>query len=132
MTQLIWDKEYTLPRNELNHLWTSDRLADEFFLCLCLKGKYYNQAVDLMFRIPLTEQFPKSEEEALVFEIDFCDLSPKVQNEFVEYGRLYSKKEITVFLKRIVIRIFQNLDFAYAHMSVMKKLRVELLKGHCR
>jgi hypothetical protein len=128
MTQLIWDKEYRLPKNELDHFWTNDRLEDEFFLCLCLNKKYYNQAVDLMFRIPLTEQHPKSMEEAIAFEINFCDLSPRVQNEFVDYCALYSKKQVTVFLKRIVIRLFQNLDFAYAHISVMKKLRVRVVK----
>jgi hypothetical protein len=125
LTQLIWDAESTLPRNEVDHFWTSDRLADEFFLCLCLNKKYYDQAASLMFRIPLTEQFPKTENEALAFEIDFCDISPKVQDEFVQYCAVYTKKKVTVFLKRIVIRLFQNLDFEFAHMSVMKKLRVE-------
>jgi hypothetical protein len=43
MTQLIWDIEYT--RNELDRHWTTSRLADEFFLCLCLNKKYYQQDI---------------------------------------------------------------------------------------
>lgn len=124
MTQLIWYAEHT--RNELDHQWTNNRLADEFFLCLCQNKKYYEQAKNLMFRIPLTGQSPKTDKDALPFEINFSDLSPKVQDEFTEYCTLYDKRQITIFLKQIVIRLFQNLDFAYAHMSVMKKLRVVL------
>jgi hypothetical protein len=126
MTQLIWDLDGEYTSNELDHHWTTSRLADEFFLCLCLNKKYYEQAKNLMFKIPLTEQFPKREEEGLPFVIDFKDLSPKVQDEFTQYCTLYNKKQVTVFLKQIVIRLFQNLNFAYAHMSVMKKLCVEL------
>ncbi len=122
MTQLIWDAENLYPRNEYDHQWTNNRLGDEFFLCLCLDKKYYQQARELMFKIPLTEQSPKTDKEALPFKINFSDLSPKLQDEFREYCKQYNKRHITIFLKQVVIRLFQNLDFAYAHISVMKKL----------
>ncbi len=121
MTQMIFDKK---PDDDQDQ-WTTARLADEFFLSLCHE-KYYKQAKDLMFRIPITEQYPTEEQAVLPFVIDWSDLSPKVQDEFSEYCKHYSKKQIKVFLKQVVIRLFENLDYSYAHMSVMKKLRVRL------
>ena len=139
MTQLIFDSSSDDDQDE----WTSERLADEFFLDLSRTRsetkvpdgngeerilhyrKYYKQARDLIFRIPLTEQYP-TEEEGLPFVIDWSDLSAKVQADFSEYCKLYNKKRIRVFLKQVVIRLFENLDYSYAHMSVMKKLRVRL------
>ena len=88
--------------------------------------KYYRQAISKMYRIPLTEQHPKSKEEAVIFKIHFFDLTTRVQEEFLDYCRLYDKKYVTIFLKQVVIRLFENLDFDYAHMSVMKKLRVRM------
>ena len=122
MTQIIFDKT---DDDQDQDEWTTARLADEFFLCLCYE-KYYKQAEDLIFRIPLTEQYPPKEEEAVPFVIDYPDLSPKVQKEFTEYCKHYSKEQIRIFLKQIVIRLFENLDYSYAHKSVMKKLRVRL------
>lgn len=90
--------------------------------------KYYRQAIAKMYRIPLTEQHPKSKEEAVIFKIHFSDLTRRVQEEFLDYCRLYDKKYVTIFLKQVVIRLFENLDFDYAHMSVMKKLRVSVIK----
>jgi hypothetical protein len=140
MTQLIFDKK---PDDDQDQ-WTTARLAEESFLdlvrvtCEIKKTdengvqhilhykKYYNQARDLMFRIPITEQYPKTEEEVVPFVIDWSDLSPRVQAEFSEYSKVYSKQQIRLFLKQVVIRLFENLDYSYAHMSVMKKLRVRL------
>jgi hypothetical protein len=145
MTQLIWEADEEYTRNELHHRWTTSRLADEFFLDLTktkreikiIDGagvtnnsihykKYYRQAISKMYRIPLTEQHPKSGKEAVPFVINFSDLSPKVQSEFREYCKQNNKTQITIFLKQVVIRLFQNLDFAYTHMSVLRKLRVVL------
>jgi hypothetical protein len=126
--------------------WTTSKLEDEFFLDLAkarceikifyeddaISGrtfhyrKYYRQALQKMYRIPLTEQNPKSEKEAVAFTIDFKDLSSRVQSEFLEYCKLYSNTNVTLFLKEIVMRLFENIDYRYAHMSVMKKLRVKL------
>ncbi|MGH9889881.1 MAG: hypothetical protein ACRD4Z_00575 [Nitrososphaeraceae archaeon] len=121
MTQMFFDKK---PEDNDDD-WTTARLADEFFLCLCCE-KHYNQAKDLMFRIPLTEQYPTEEGVLLPFVIDWSDLSPKIQAEFSEYCKHYSKVRIRIFLKQAVIRLFENLDYSHAHMSVMKKLRVRL------
>jgi len=90
--------------------------------------KYYRQACAKMYRIPLTEQHPKSKEEAVIFKIKFSDLSPRVQEEFTDYCRLYDKRHITIFLKQVVIRLFENLDYDYAHLSVLKKLRVSVIR----
>src|SRR6266540_1854273 len=120
MTQLIWDVDGEYTRNELHHRWTTSRLADEFFLDLTktkreikiIDGagvtnnsihykKYYRQAISKMYKIPLTEQHPKSEKAAVLFVINFSDLSAKVQSEFIEYHRLYDKKQVTLFLKQV-------------------------------
>ena len=106
--------------------WTTGRLKDEIFLSLtkAADNKYYYQAKDLIFRIPLTEQSSKSMEEALPFVLNFSDLSSAVKSEFKKYCTLYNKKCVGLFLKEVVIRLFENLDYEYAHMSVMRKLRI--------
>jgi hypothetical protein len=149
MSRLIFDKK---DANALVYLndddeWTTARFEDEFLLDLTrvrceikILGddgvtsnvihykKYYRQAISKMYRIPLTEQHPKSMEEAVTFNINFSDLSPTVQEEFRDFHKLYDKRHVTVFLKQVVIRLFENLDYDYAHMSVMKKLRVSLIR----
>ena len=136
MSRLIFDKKKdrgededeanVQQEEEEGEEWTTGRLKDEFFLCLVKApdNTYYDQAKDLMFRIPLTRQVPKTTEEALPFIINFSDLSSAVKSEFREYCTLYNKKHVGLFLKEIVIRLFENLDYEYAHMSVMKKLRI--------
>jgi hypothetical protein len=133
--------------NEEEEFWTNAKFQDEFFLDLTkprreikiIDGngitnksihfkKYYYQAFLKMYRIPLTEQHPKSKEEAIPFFIEFKDLSPRVQAEFKQYCKLYNKRQIALFLKEVVIRLFENLDYEYAHMSVMKKLRVMVIQ----
>ena len=143
MTSLIFDKD----SEKEEEYWTNARLQDEFFLDLTkprreikiIDGngvtdksihfkKYYYQTFLKMYRIPLTEQHPKSEREAVTFVINFSDLSPKVQAEFLEYCKLYDKRHVTLLLKEVVIRLFENLDYDYAHMSVMKNLRVSVIE----
>jgi hypothetical protein len=131
MSRLIFDKKDRDPLLYVDdHEWTTDRVKDEFFLCLVRapKKKYYEQAKSLMYRIPFIAQFPKSEEEAVPFVINFSDLSSRVQSEFKEYCTLYNKKQVGLFLKEIVIQLFENLDYEYTHMSVMKKLRVLVIE----
>lgn len=130
MTRLIFDKKSPGPLQFVDEFyWTTDRLKDEFFLCLVKAHdkKYYKQAEALMFRIPLTEQYPKSEKEAVAFVINFSDLSSRVQKEFLEYCKLFTKANAILLLKGVVIRLFENLDYNYAHMSVIKKLRVKVV-----
>jgi hypothetical protein len=125
--------------NEEEEFWTNSKFQDEFFLDLTrprreikiIDGnvkKYYYQAFLKMYRIPLTEQHPESKEEAVPFVIEFKDLSSRVQAEFKEYCEHYNKRQIALFLKEVVIRLFENLDYDYAHMSVMKKLRVMVIQ----
>jgi hypothetical protein len=143
MTDLITDTTAGYDKE----FWTNAKFQDEFFLELTkprrelkiIDGngvtnisvhfkKYYYQTFLKMYRIPLTEQHPKSKEERIPFVIEFKDLSPIVQAEFKEYCKLYNKRQIALFLKEVVIRLFENLDYEYAHMSVMKKLRVMVIQ----
>lgn len=129
MSRLVFDKKDFGPLMYVDeNEWTTGRFKDEAFLSLVKTPdrKYYEQAKALMYRIPLTKQNPKSEDEAIPFVIDFNDLSSRVQGEFLEYCRLYSDTKVRILLKEIVIRLFENLDWNYAHMSVMKKLRVKI------
>jgi len=132
------DKNKDFDSNLNNSDWTTERFKDEFFLdlvktrCIIMLEsldvifyrKYYKQAIDIMYRIPLTEQYPDTEMEAVPYIICFKDLSRRVQKEFIDYCKLSNKRQVTILLKEIVIRLFENLDFQYAHSSVMKKLRV--------
>jgi len=118
--------------------WSNGYFKDQFFLCLIKTKsdtnngvflsdrKYYKQAIDLMYRIPLTEQYPKSKEEAVPFVINLSDLSPRVKTELKHYCKLYNKRQVTLLLKEVVMRLFENIDYEYAHLSVMRKLRVVL------
>ena len=93
MSRLVFDKRDRGPLMYVDESeWTTGRLKDEFSLSLekAPNRKYYEQAKALMFRIPLTEQNPKTEDEEVPFVIDFKDLSSRVQCEFLEYCKLYS------------------------------------------
>jgi hypothetical protein len=148
MSRLIFDKKDASALVYLNddNEWTTARFEDEFFLDLTrvrceikILGddgvtsnvihykKYYRQAISKIYRIPLTEQIPKSEKEELAFVINFNDLSSRVQKEFLVYCKLFPSGNVTLLLKKIVIRLFENLDYNYAHMSVMRKLRVKVV-----
>jgi hypothetical protein len=130
MSRLIFDKNDGRPLDFVDdHEWTTGRVKDEFFLCLVKapNNEYYEQAKSLMYRIPLTAQLPESEEEGAPFIINFSHLSSRVQSEFKEYCSLYNKKRVGLFLKQVVIRLFESLDYEYAHMSVMRKLRVKVV-----
>jgi hypothetical protein len=130
LTGLIFDTKNPSPLQFVDEsYWTTDRIKNELFLCLVKAPgkKYYKQAEQMMFRIPLTEQYPASDAEAVPFIIDFSDLSSKVQKEFIEYAKINNKRRITIFLKQVVIRLFENLDYNYAHMSVMRKMRVKVV-----
>jgi len=150
MSRLIFDKKENHGLDyvyDSNNEWTTGRLKDEFFIDLtkargeikticCDHGvtgnvihykKYYRQAISKLYIIPLTANNPKSEEEALAFVINFNDLSARVQKEFLEYCKQVPRGNVTLLLKEVVIRLFENLDYNYAHMSIMKKLRVKVI-----
>lgn len=134
-------------KQQIKEHWSIGYLQDKFFLDLLrtrseikILGnygvtdkviyykKYYRQAICKMYRIPLTNQYPKTKEEAVIFEIKFSDLSSRVRDEFLDYCSLHDKREVSLFLKQIVIRLFENLDYDYAHKSVMKKLRISIIR----
>ena len=123
MTNQIYDHE---SANE-DDVWTTSKFKNEFFIELIKIGKYYEQAKEIIFRIPLTEQNPQSEMEALEFVINFNDLSPRMQKEFKEFTKINDKLHVKILLKEVAMMIFQNLDYAYAHQRVMKKLRVKVV-----
>ena len=132
MTSLIYDKTDDGP----DDFWTTERLKEEFFLCLAnakeniynddgkpvTVRKYYAQARYKMPLIPVGSPSPP-------FWIYFSDLTPKIQGDFTEYCTDVSEREVTLFLKEVAGRFFENLDFAYYHGSVMKCLRVRLVSG---
>jgi len=127
-----------LEQNIIEEVWSTGYFKDQFLLdltntkCDTNNGtflsdkKYYRQVMDLMYRIPLTEQIPKTKEGAVPFIINFSDLSSRIQKEFTDYCKLYDKRHVTLLLKEVVIRLFENIDYEKTHMSVMRKLRVVL------
>ena len=132
MTFLIFDKKKDGPED----LWTTERLKEEFFLCLANikekiyndKGKavtvrkYYAQARYKMFLIPVGSLSPFA-----TFVIHFSDLTPRIQEEFTEYCKDIKEKRLTIFLKEVAGKFFENLDFEYYHGSIMRSLRVRLI-----
>ena len=129
MTCLIFDK----TPDDLEVYWTTERLKEEFFLSLASatdkiyneKGmavtvrKYYAQARFKMNLIPVAKATPP-------FVIYWSDLTPRVQEDFTKYLKDIDKKKLSIFLKEVAGRFFENLDFAYYHGSVMKCLCVRI------
>ena len=132
MTELIFD---STPDTD-NDLWTTGRLADELFLKLASitekiynnKGrpvtvhKYYRQAREKMYKIPIFRPSPP-----LVIYIS--DLTPRLRKELEDiYNEdlTNNKKQFDYILRKAAGRFFENLDFEYFHMSIMKFLTVRL------
>mgnify|MGYP003576141779 CR=1 FL=1 len=124
-----------------DQLWTQARFKYEFFLCLTKVKvpnrsssiaedariflndyKYYSQARKLRPWIPLTR--PK--ELVTSFVINLSDLSPRCKEEFLEFCKLNNKHEIGFFLKEIAIKFFENIDYDYAHDSILSHLKVRV------
>lgn len=113
--------------------WTAERLKEEFFLCLASASekkyndqgkavtvrKYYAQARYKMYLIPVAKP-------SLPFVIYFSDLSPRIKEGFRDYCKEINERNITLFLKEVAGRFFENLDFEYYHDSIMKGLRVRI------
>ncbi len=132
MTLLSFDKKEDSPEDT----WTTERLKEEFFLCLAnikekiyneegksvTVRKYYAQARYKMYLIPVGSPSPFS-----TFVIHFSDLTPRIQEDFTEYCKDIKERNLTIFLKEVVGRFFENLDFEYYHGSIMKYLRVRLV-----
>lgn len=118
-----WSNGYLKNQFSLSLTKTKSDTDNSLFLS---DRKYYRQAIDLMYRIPLTQQYPKSIEEAVPYVIYLSDLPTRVKTEFEQYCKLYNKRQITLLLKDIVMVLFENLDYDYTHLRVMRKLRVVL------
>ena len=73
-----------------------------------------------MYLIPVAQPSPP-------FVIYFSDLTPIVKQEFTDYCSDNNEQNVTIFLKEVAGRFFENLDSAYYHGSVMKCLRVRLI-----
>jgi hypothetical protein len=101
-------------------------VKDEIFLCLSkvpdtefyyLDRKYYALAKDVMYKIPVYRPPP-------TFIFNISDLSPKCKEEFVEFVRLNSKKNIESLLKEIAVKFLEGVNYTYTHQSVIPYLQV--------
>ncbi len=118
---------------EVEDLWTTECLKEQFFLCLSrvkekiynedgkavTVRKYYNQAISKMYLIPIAQP-------AVPFVIDINDLSPRMRDEFISYCKETNEKTITYFLKDVAVRFFENFDYEFCHSSVMRSLQVRV------
>ena len=77
-----------------------------------------------MYRIPISRPI----ELVPTFVINFSDLTPRLQSEFRQFCELNDKREISIFLKEIATKFFENIDYAYTHDSVLVHLKVVLEK----
>jgi hypothetical protein len=133
MTEIVFAK---IPDDDEEH-WTAARLADE--LCLNLASvkekiynaegipvtvhKYYHQAREKMKWIPITKGKGR-----MVFIIHISELTPRLKKELENYYNDAGEKAFTRLLKESVGKLFENLDFNYYHISVMKYLTVRFIK----
>ncbi len=104
--------------------WTTERFKEEFFLDLIrvrINGvrKYYEQAKEKIYWIPVSQP-------PIPFIINFSDLSSIVQRQFLNYCKENNERNVTILLKEIAGRFFENLDEVYYHRSIMRKLQVRL------
>lgn len=81
------------------------------------RRKYYAQAQGLMYRIPISRPTP-------VFVINLSDLTPHLLQEL----KNCKKKTLGYVIKSAVGRLFENLNFAYYHLSVARLLRIRLVE----
>ena len=106
--------------------WTVSKVKDEIFLCLSkvpdpdffyLDRKYYALANEIIYKIPVYRPSP-------TFILNISDLSPICKEEFIEFVRLNSKKDIELFLKEIAVKFFEAINYAYTNQSVIPCLKV--------
>jgi len=131
MTHQIYDRQPP----DTDDKWTTNRLIDELSVNLATTKeiiyiedgkritihKYYHQAREKIYRVPLYQNL-------IPFVIHLSDLTEKVRIELDIYYKETGEKELALVLKMAVIKIFENLDVEYAHISVMKNLTVRLVE----
>lgn len=107
-----------LDSNKSNSIIEEERSETPFLS----DKKYYNQARDKMYWIPIC----KPSELISAFIINFSDLTPRLKSEFKEFCSLNAEREIALFLKEIAARFFENLNYEYTHESVLSHLQAGL------
>jgi hypothetical protein len=136
MSKLIFDSK----DDSLDDRWTTGRIIDELFLNLVsikekihtvnndnknvtvTVHKYYNQAREKMFRIPLYK-----DKTNMAFIIHISDLTERVRKELDDYYQEAGQAGLNMVLRLAVMKIFENLYFEYAHLNVMKNMKVRLI-----
>ncbi len=129
MTRLNFDIEV----DDFDDEWTTERLAEETFLDFAraeakisndegesiIVSKYYRQAKEKMFYIPVTEP-------PIPIIVNISDLSPKVREELESLCTKGDMETFSYVLRAAVGKIFENVNFEYYHGSVMKNLIVRV------
>jgi hypothetical protein len=95
--------------------WSLERLKDELGSRLAVDEHYYQQVKDLIYKIPVCEPVP-------AFIVSVSDLSERIRTEL----EVSTKKGRYEVLRESVGRLFENIDYNYFHLSVKKRLIVEL------
>lgn len=122
-----------------NELWTSAYLKDELFIHLSrIKDKdpnndnkqiflsdykYYRQAKDLIYRIPLFRPKDKNKPPFIIY-IDDLKSNPKLYQEFESFVIESTETEVSFLLKEIAIKFFEAIDYGYTHNSVIPHITV--------
>jgi hypothetical protein len=137
MTSLIFDSK----DNWVDDNWTTGRLIDETSLNLAsvkeeivsvndkdklvtvTVHKYYYQAREKMFRIPLYRG-----ETSMSFIIHISDLTDSVRKELDDYYQEAGQPGLNMVLRLAVMKLFENLNFEYTHLNIMKNLKVRLIE----
>jgi hypothetical protein len=111
---------------EQEELWTTSKFKDEFFLCsskfpdenlFYLDRKYYLLAKESIYKIPVYKLAP-------TFIFNISDLTPRCREEFIQFVKYNSEKEIKLFLKQIAVKFLEAVDYDYTHISVIRHLKV--------
>jgi hypothetical protein len=115
--------------------WTIEKLVDELTLCLAsprwytveensgrveIRHKYYHQAENLLYRIPVEKLAP-------TFYIYYDDLEQRIKEELEKLK--CNPNVLRLVLKKAVGNIFEAIDFIYYHLSVARHLKVGFVKG---
>ncbi len=117
-------------KDKQEEIWTIERIVDEVFLNLARTTesitieengrsipvkKYYRQARELMKWIPIARPSPE-------FVINIRDLTPKVRKQIESIISCHETLQYVII--QAVGRIFENLDFDYYHLNIVRNLRV--------
>ena len=120
-------------------IWTTAKFKDEFFKCLSkipnaeifyLDRKYYALAKQLIYKIPvytkkeIINNKPVYKPAPPTFTFNISDLTPRCKEEFIQFVKDNSEKNIKLFLKEIAVKFFEAVDYDYTNQSVIRLLKV--------